>query len=88
LRWLDRYPAIREVYTYKEALHRLCRIRGYRRARKAFIRLTDQMANSTLPEIKTLRSTPLRWRTEILAYFAHPITNGRTEGFNNKAKVG
>jgi transposase len=29
----------------------------------------------------------MKWRTEILAYFATGLTNGRTEGFNNKAKV-
>ena len=40
-----------------------------------------------LPELKTLRRTLMRWRTEILAYFATGLTNGRTEGFNNKAKV-
>jgi transposase len=29
----------------------------------------------------------MKWRTEILAYFATGLTNGRTEGFNNKAKL-
>jgi transposase len=30
----------------------------------------------------------MRWRTEILACFSSGLTNGTTEGFNNKAKVG
>ena len=49
--------------------------------------MTDKMAFSDLPEIQTLRRTLMRWRGEILAYFASGLTNGRTEGFNNKAKV-
>ncbi|MBI3555464.1 MAG: transposase [Deltaproteobacteria bacterium] len=28
-----------------------------------------------------------KWRVEILNYFLSRITNARTEGFNNKAKV-
>jgi transposase len=29
----------------------------------------------------------LKWKEEILAYFYTRLTNGRTEGFNNKAKL-
>jgi transposase len=50
-------------------------------------RLTDNLAASPLPELQTLRRTLMRWRKEILAYFDTGLTNGRTEGFNNKAKV-
>jgi transposase len=49
--------------------------------------MTDRMALSPLPEIQTLRRTLMRWRSEILNYFISRLTNGRTEGFNNKAKV-
>lgn len=49
--------------------------------------MTDRMACSELPEVLTLRRTLMRWRFEILTYFASGLTNGRTEGFNNKAKV-
>jgi transposase len=45
------------------------------------------MALSTLPEIKKLRTTLLKWRVEILNYFLTGLTNGRTEGFNNLAKL-
>ncbi len=86
-RWLQRHPELNEVYRTKEALHSLYRVKGYDRAARVFTRLTDQMAGSQLPEIQTLRSTLMRWRFEILTYFASGLTNGRTEGFNNKAKV-
>ena len=49
--------------------------------------MTDKMATSTLPEIKTLRKTLLKWREPILAYFFTGLTNARTEGYNNLAKL-
>ena len=86
-RWLNLHPELHEVYRYKEALHSLYRTRGLRRASAAFTAMTDRMATSQLQEIQTLRRTLMRWRNEILAYFATSITNARTEGFNNKAKL-
>jgi transposase len=85
--WLQKYPALNEVYFYKEALHKLYRIKGYQAAKSALINITDSMAESKIPEIKTLRRTLIKWSSEILAYFETPITNATTEGFNNKAKV-
>ena len=40
-----------------------------------------------LPELQTFRRTLMRWRHEVLAYSSTGFTNGRSEGFNNKAKV-
>jgi transposase len=85
--WLEHHPRLRELYHYKEALHGLYRCRGYNRAKRALIGLLDRMATSTLPEIKKLRRTLMKWKEEILNYFATRITNGRTEGFNNLAKL-
>jgi transposase len=45
------------------------------------------MARSALPEVQRLRTTLVRWRCEILAYFLCRLTNARTEGFNGKAKL-
>jgi transposase len=86
-RWLEQYPLLKELYQWKERLHGFYRIRGYNRASQALTFMTDQMANSQLPEIKTLRKTLMKWRLPILAYFKYGLTNGRTEGFNNKAKL-
>ncbi|MDB4983470.1 MAG: transposase TnpA, partial [Myxococcales bacterium] len=57
------------------------------RAGLALTALTDSLAASPLPELQTFRRTLLRWRREILAYFGTGLTNARTEGFNNKAKL-
>jgi transposase len=85
--WLRPYPELAEIYRCKEALHRLYRTRGSRRAALSLTWMTDQMAHSSVLEIRRLRRTLLSWRREILNYFDYPITNGRTEGFNNKAKL-
>jgi transposase len=86
-RWLEHHPKLKEIYFYKEALHRLYRTRGYEKSRRALIKLTDQMAYSNLKEIKTLRKTLMSWRNEILNYFICRTTNARTEGYNNLAKL-
>jgi transposase len=85
--WLEHHPKLKEIYCFKEAIHRFYRIRGYDKAARALIKLTDQMALSQLDEIKTLRRTLMSWRKEILNYFVNKTTNARTEGFNNLAKL-
>jgi transposase len=80
------YPNLKDLYTAKEALHSFYRINGYKRASKALTRLTDWLAYSKVPELQTLR-TLMKWRKEILNYFKSRLTNGRTEGYNRKAKV-
>lgn len=87
LEWLKDKPDLRELYHYKEALHQLYRTRGHGKARRALIKLTDQMADSNLREVRSLRNTLRTWSTEILAYFKTGLTNARTEGFNNVAKT-
>ena len=84
---LRQHDTLREVYFYKEGLHRLYRTHGVEKARQGLINLTDAMATSLLPEILSLRRTLLKWKNEILAYFETKITNAKTEGYNNKAKV-
>jgi len=85
--WLEHHPKLKEIYFFKEALHRFYRMRGFNKAARALIKLTDQMALSSLDEIKTLRKTLMSWRNEILQYFINKTTNARTEGFNNLAKL-
>jgi transposase len=62
-------------------------LEAYNKARRALIKLTDDMAYSNLKEIRSLRNTLRSWSTEILNYFKTGLTNARTEGFNNVAKT-
>lgn len=86
-RWLSDKPELREIYTAKEAIYSFYRIKGTNRAARMLTRLTDTLAHSKLPELKRFRRTLKNWRVEILAYFETRLTNARTEGFNNVAKL-
>lgn len=86
-RWLIDQPTLREIYYAKEALHSFYRTKGVSRASRTLTRLTDALAHSQIPELKKLRRTLKSWRQEILAYFENRLTNARTEGFNNVAKL-
>ncbi|MCG8670818.1 MAG: ISL3 family transposase, partial [Pseudomonadales bacterium] len=85
--WLCKHPELKAVYEAKEALHSLYRIRSRKQASHALTQLTDTLALSHLPELQTLRSTLVRWRSEVLNHWCCRLTNARTEGFNNKAKL-
>jgi transposase len=85
--YLEKYPELQELYRWKERLHKFYRTRGYDRAQLALRQMCDEMSVSVLPAIKTLRKTLLKWREEILNYFLTGLTNGRTEGYNNLAKL-
>lgn len=86
-RWLDQNPTLKEIYFYKEALHRLYRCKGLNRASACFNNLVNEMAYSKVPEVLKLRKTLRKWKIEILNYFKTGLTNARTEGFNNVAKL-
>jgi transposase len=85
--WLTDKPELREIYYAKEALHSFYRTKGLKQAERALTRLTDILAKSTLKELQRFRRTLKSWRKEILAYFENRLTNARTEGFNNVAKL-
>lgn len=85
--YLQNYPELAELYHWKERLHGFYRTHGYERASIAFDNMTNDMAAAKTTEIKRLRQTLLRWRIEILNYFKNRLTNARTEGFNNIAKL-
>jgi transposase len=84
--WLHFYPKMKEIYWFKESLYQLYRTKGFNKASRALINLTDRMELSSLEEIKKLRKTLMKWRVEILNYFKTGLTNARTEGYNRLAK--
>lgn len=85
--FLNTHADIRELYEYKEAMHRLYRMKGAGRAGIVFKALLDRMGRSKLKAAQRIRTTLMSWRREIKAYFVTGLTNARTEGFNNKAKL-
>lgn len=85
--WLRERPMLKEIYNFKERIHGFYGIKGLSRAKKILTKITDDMAQSKIPEIQRLRRTLVSWREEILNFFENRLTNGRTEGFNRKAKL-
>ena len=83
----DRHRELEAFYRVKEMIHNLYEIRGYKRAAKALTRITDFIASLKMQGLKSLRRTLMDWRYEILNYFKRRVTNGKTEGFNRKAKL-
>lgn len=86
-KYLKLHGELELIYGYKERLHRFYRIKGFNKAKRALIQITDELAHVEIPELKVLRKTLMSWRWEILRYFETNLTNGRTEGFNRKAKL-
>lgn len=83
----DRHRELAAFYRVKEMIHELYRIRGYKRAAKHLTRITDFMSSLKMDGLRSLRRTLMDWRYEILNYFRRRVTNGKTEGFNRKAKL-
>ena len=84
---LQQDDQIRHAYDLKERLRHWYQHQSLERAATEFPNLVQAMLSSDIPEYKTLANTMLAWRSEILAYFLYPYTNGFTEGTNTKIKL-
>ena len=84
--WLANEPEIAEAYRLKEAFFDL-----YELPKDDAIRAFDEFPKTVPASMKAdwteLTRAMKNWRTEILAYFDHPISNGYTEALNGVAKV-
>jgi transposase len=85
--FLDLNPEMKEVYWFQQRLYSMYRIKGYNHAREALGKLLDDMAKSKISQIHSYRFTLKKWYWEILNYFSTGLNNGRTEGYNRKAKL-
>lgn len=86
-RFLELSPELKELYWYQQRIYRLYRTKGYKKAKEKLIGLTDDMARTNNKKILSYRNTFRSWHNEIMNYFATKLTNGRTEGYNRKAKL-
>lgn len=87
-RFLEPHHELQALYQFKERLHGLYRTRGFEKASNALDQILEDLKRYDSDfDLRRLRYTLSRWRTEILNYFLSGLTNGMTEGFNNKAKL-
>lgn len=79
---------LNEVYQYQQRLYTVYKVKGYKRAKKILYKLLDDMAYSKQERVQSYRRTLLKWAEQILNYFkTNGLNNGRTEGYNCKAKL-
>lgn len=84
-----KYPSIDEVACRIEELRSWyqCRYKYLGSARKALEAIIEKAASSDIDDLRTLAKTLEKWKNEIVAYMQYRITNGPTEGRNNKVKT-
>lgn len=90
--YFDQYPALREIYRFKQ---RLCYLLLKKhRTRKAcvplvnrFIKALHQLRESGLTQLVQLGQTLTSWSVEIATMWRFTRNNGITEGFHTKMEV-
>ncbi len=78
---------LRLAHHMKEWFYDICQMKAYRQQQQEF---DDWIANAQScgsKEFEDCAKTYRAWRKEILNVFKYGLTNGPTEGFNNKIKV-
>lgn len=80
-------PELRLAYELKESLRDWYGLPGPVKAREGLHQWYAQVEQSHLSEFTEVVETFKRWEPEILNYFYWRLTNGYTEGLNNKIKV-
>lgn len=79
---------LRLAHYLKEWFYRICQNPKYSEQRKEFFDWISTAEQSQIPEFEKCATTYRHWAKEILNAFKYShITNGPTEGFNNKIKV-
>ena len=79
---------LRLAHYLKEWFYCICQNPKYSEQRKEFFEWISTAEQSQIPEFEKCAATYRHWAREILNAFKYShITNGPTEGFNNKIKV-
>jgi transposase len=86
---LEQKEDLRILWNLKNRIHDFYKSKTEASARERFngiIAFLDTF-DSVHPEFADLRKTLTNWKTEILNYFKHRITNGFIEGLNNRIET-
>lgn len=78
---------LRLAHWLKEKFYEICQDTKYSRQRRDFHDWIKIAESSGLKEFEKCADTYRRWSKEILNAFKYGITNGTTEGFDNKIKI-
>lgn len=78
---------LRLAHSMKEWFYDICHMTSYRRQQQEFDDWISNAKHCHIAEFEKCAQTYHNWRKEILNAFKYGLTNGPTEGFNNKIKV-
>ena len=78
---------LRLAHMMKEWFYDICQMNSYRKQQKEFDDWISNARDCGIIEFEKCANTFQSWRKEILNALKYGITNGPTEGFNNKIKV-
>ena len=80
-------PIVAEAWGFKEAFRTVYRATSRPEAERRLDAFLTAVDGSQLPAFQAFATGVRQWRTELLAYFDEPTTNGYAEGVINKIKV-
>jgi transposase len=83
----EREPLIAEAWALKEAFRSIYRAENRQEADRRLDHFLAAVERAQLPAFTAFADGVRLWRTELLAYFDEPTTNGYAEGVINKVKV-
>jgi transposase len=83
----EREPLIAEAWGLKEAFRAIYRAPDRDEAERRLERFLGAVDRAQLPAFSAFADGIRLWRSELLAYFDEPTTNGYAEGVINKVKV-
>src|SRR6185436_11282243 len=83
----DRDPILAEAWALKEAFRAIYGATNRAQAEQRLDRFLIAVDHARLPAFDAFGKGVRSWRTELLAYFDEPTTNGYAEGVINKVKV-
>lgn len=83
----ERDPILAEAWGLKEAFRHVYRARNRTDAEQRLDAFLAAVERARLPAFDSFATGIRSWRTELLAYFDEPTTNGYAEGVINKVKV-
>lgn len=84
--WLDNEPQLAAAHRLKETFYGIYELSRVE-AEVVYDRFARTVPADLKGDFKVLLTAMRNWRTEILAYFDHPISNAYTEALNGVAKT-
>lgn len=80
-------PTLSTAHFYKEEFLKILDCKDRESAKQQMSDWINAASNCSIPQFRKCAKTMVNWLTGILNSFSSPITNGFTEGCNNKIKV-